>query len=258
MFQVVRNSPKPLGDQLVEEVSRLIESGRLPEGFRLPSVRQLARRAGVSAYTVTTAFQRLSAKGLIQARAGSGYFVARIRRQAARVELGPAPSLDPVLGFTRNLLEQEECEEEARAGFDGVPAGEHAERCENAGEDDEPHREAVDAEMIADGGVGDPVGVLLELETAEAGVVEVRGQMQREGQCEQGHDESDDVVQLRVLSSVWDERDDDRADQRCEKKQREDGMIEVHRVTVMVACAGWTTKRTMAMTAAAPSASQPA
>jgi len=129
MFQVVRNSPKPLGDQLVEEVSRLIESGRLPEGFRLPSVRQLARRAGVSAYTVTTAFQRLSAKGLIQARAGSGYFVARIRRQAARVELGPAPSADPVLGFTRNLLEQENVVVPAGSGFlpaewlaEGIPS----------------------------------------------------------------------------------------------------------------------------------------
>jgi DNA-binding transcriptional MocR family regulator len=129
MFQVVRNSPKPLGDQLVEEVSRLIESGRLPEGFRLPSVRQLARRAGVSAYTVTTAFQRLGAKGLIQARPGSGYFVARVRRQAARVELGPAPSLDPVLGFTRNLLEQENVLVPAGSGFlppewlaDGIPS----------------------------------------------------------------------------------------------------------------------------------------
>lgn len=129
MFQVVRNSPKPLGDQLVEEVTRLIESGRLPEGFRLPSVRQLARRAGVSAYTVTTAFQRLSAKGLIEARAGSGYFVARIRRQAARVELGPAPSLDPVLGFTRNLLEQENVVVPAGSGFlppewlaEGIPS----------------------------------------------------------------------------------------------------------------------------------------
>jgi DNA-binding transcriptional MocR family regulator len=117
MFQVVRNSPQPLGDQLVEEVSRLIESGRLPEGFRLPSVRQLARRAGVSPYTVTTAFQRLSAKGLIQARAGTGYFVARVRRQVARVEMGPAPSLDPVLGFTRNLLEQESVVVPAGSGF---------------------------------------------------------------------------------------------------------------------------------------------
>ena len=129
MFQVVRNSPKPLGDQLVEEVSRLIESGRLPEGHRLPSVRQLARRAGVSAYTVTTAFQRLSAKGLIDARPGSGYFVARFRRQVARVELGPAPSLDPVLGFTRNLLEQESVVVPAGSGFlpaewlsDGIPS----------------------------------------------------------------------------------------------------------------------------------------
>ncbi len=119
MFQVVRNSRKPLGDQLFEEVSRLIESGRLPEGFRLPSVRQLARRANVSPYTVTNAFQRLSAKGLVQARAGSGYFVARVRRQAvaARVEMGPSASLDPVLGFARSLLEQENVVVPAGSGF---------------------------------------------------------------------------------------------------------------------------------------------
>jgi len=55
MFHVVRNSSTPLGDQLVEEVTRLIESGRLPEGSRLPSVRRVARRAGVSTYTVTQA-----------------------------------------------------------------------------------------------------------------------------------------------------------------------------------------------------------
>ena len=119
MFQVVRSSSKPLGDQLVEEVTRLIESGQLPEGFRLPSVRQLARRASVSAYTVTTAFQRLSAKGLIQARPGSGYFVARVRRQpvAARVEMGPSTNLDPVLGFARSLLEQENVIVPAGSGF---------------------------------------------------------------------------------------------------------------------------------------------
>jgi len=119
MFQIIRNTDKPLGDQLVEEVTRLIESGRLPEGCRLPSVRQLARRAHVSVYTVTNAFQRLSAKGLIEARAGSGYFVSRIQRQAAaaRVEL-PAPShIDPSLGFARSLLEQDNVVVPAGSGF---------------------------------------------------------------------------------------------------------------------------------------------
>ena len=64
---------------------------------------------------------------------------------------------------------------------DGVPGDEDAEGREEAGEHDEPHREAVDAEVVADGGRGDPGEVLLELEGAGCGgVVEVDGQMQRE------------------------------------------------------------------------------
>ena len=119
MFHVVRNSSIPLGDQLVEEVTRLIDSGRLPEGSRLPSVRRLAQRAGVSTYTVTQAFERLSAKGLVQARPGSGYFVARLRRLPvpARVELGAPQSVDPALGFARNILEQDNVVVPAGSGF---------------------------------------------------------------------------------------------------------------------------------------------
>lgn len=97
------NRPVPLAHPLVERVSELIESGRLPEGSRLPSVRQLAHRVGVSVHTVTSAFERLSAKGLIDARAGAGYFVAPARNRAApsRIEL----ALDPILGFARQTLE---------------------------------------------------------------------------------------------------------------------------------------------------------
>jgi DNA-binding transcriptional MocR family regulator len=119
MFQVVRNSVTPLGDQLVAEVTRLIESGRLPEGSRLPSVRQLARRAGVSVYTVTQAFERLVAKGLVQARAGSGYYVAAGRRLPvpASVEFDAPRSVDPVLGFARGTLEQDRVVVPAGSGF---------------------------------------------------------------------------------------------------------------------------------------------
>ncbi|HEY2590709.1 MAG TPA: PLP-dependent aminotransferase family protein, partial [Steroidobacteraceae bacterium] len=104
MFQIVRSSPKPLGDQLVEEVGRLIDSGRLTESSRLPSVRDLARRLGVSVYTVTTAFERLQARGLIESRPGSGHFVARrfVHEATPRVELGFPPTADPALRFARS------------------------------------------------------------------------------------------------------------------------------------------------------------
>ena len=69
MFHVVRSSAVPLADQLVEELSSLIESRRLAEGTRLPSIRLLARRAGVSAFTVTAA------------SAYTRYGAARLRRE---------------------------------------------------------------------------------------------------------------------------------------------------------------------------------
>jgi DNA-binding transcriptional MocR family regulator len=119
VFQVVRSSSIPLGDQLVEKVTGLIETGRLPEGSRLPSVRQLAQRAGVSTYTVTQAFERLSAKGLVQSRPGSGYFVARLRRVPvpARVELEVSAIVDSVLGFARRFLEQDKVIVPVGSGF---------------------------------------------------------------------------------------------------------------------------------------------
>jgi DNA-binding transcriptional MocR family regulator len=108
VFQLAKSSPKPLGDQLVEQMSSLIESGRLPAGSRLPSVRDLAGRTGVSAYTVTTAFERLLAKGLIESRPGSGHFVASRRALAgsSEVELGLPPSADPALGLARSALDR--------------------------------------------------------------------------------------------------------------------------------------------------------
>ncbi|MGH8260994.1 MAG: PLP-dependent aminotransferase family protein [Steroidobacteraceae bacterium] len=119
MFQIARSSPKPLGDQLVEEVGRLIDDGRLAEACRLPSVRALSRRLGVSVYTVTTAFERLQARGLIESRPGSGHFVARRRvlAAAAKVELGSAPDEDPALRFTRSTLDRQDISVPAGAGL---------------------------------------------------------------------------------------------------------------------------------------------
>ena len=131
MFHVVRSSAVPLADQLVEELSSLIESRRLAEGTRLPSIRLLARRAGVSAFTVTAAFEKLLARGLIESRRGSGHFVA-VRRELkmpVEVELGPPVHADPGIHFAHSATDARDIRVPAGAGFlpaswyaDAIPA----------------------------------------------------------------------------------------------------------------------------------------
>ena len=57
-------------------VSRLITSGRLPAGARLPTVRTVATALGVSPTTVSEAWRNLILAGAIQTRGRSGTFVS--------------------------------------------------------------------------------------------------------------------------------------------------------------------------------------
>lgn len=75
-------------EKLAEEIAELIRSGVLAAGERVPSVRQASRSHGVSPSTVFQAYYLLEDRGLIQARARSGYFV---REQAQR----PLPEPEP-------------------------------------------------------------------------------------------------------------------------------------------------------------------
>src|SRR3984885_7263747 len=79
MFELSRESPVALVDQICERVTQLVRSGRLPPGTRLPSIRKLAKLVGASPFTVVDAYDRLVARGLIESRAGRGFFVTRRR-----------------------------------------------------------------------------------------------------------------------------------------------------------------------------------
>lgn len=63
-------------EQLAEDIAHSIRNGVLRRGERLPSVRQTSQSRGVSPSTVFQAYYLLEARGLITARARSGYFVA--------------------------------------------------------------------------------------------------------------------------------------------------------------------------------------
>ena len=69
-------STLPLHRQLYEELRRLILSGKLPPGKRLPSTRGMAKSLGISRATVTQSYEQLLSEGYLQTVTGSGTFVS--------------------------------------------------------------------------------------------------------------------------------------------------------------------------------------
>lgn len=62
-------------EQFADKIATLIREGVLAPGERIPSVRQASQRYGISPSTVFQAYYLLENRGLITARARSGYFV---------------------------------------------------------------------------------------------------------------------------------------------------------------------------------------
>ncbi|MFF5018512.1 GntR family transcriptional regulator [Streptomyces sp. NPDC001165] len=79
-------SPVPPYEQIRAQLAALITTGRLPEGERLPTVRQLAADLGLAAGTVARAYRELEAASLILTRRGAGTRVARLPTGARRRE----------------------------------------------------------------------------------------------------------------------------------------------------------------------------
>ncbi len=70
-----RDADRPLYLQIAGSISRLIASGVLGAGERLPTVRELARQLKVSRVTVHNAYSHLQADGLVESTVGRGTFV---------------------------------------------------------------------------------------------------------------------------------------------------------------------------------------
>lgn len=81
---------------------RRVLSGELNQGDHMPSVRQLARLHGVSAFTASRVYDLLVAEGLVDARRGAGYFVSESAGMLkTRVPCGPEALADSIWSFRR-------------------------------------------------------------------------------------------------------------------------------------------------------------
>ncbi|MFJ3928111.1 GntR family transcriptional regulator [Streptomyces sp. NPDC090022] len=71
-------------EQLRAQIADQARSGRLPAGFKLPTVRGLAQELGLAVNTVAKAYRALEADGVIETRGRHGTFVAAAGDAAAR------------------------------------------------------------------------------------------------------------------------------------------------------------------------------
>ena len=78
MLNLERKSSTPLTRQLENRIRKAIIDGTLPQTTRMPSTSQLAKDIGVSRLTTKTAFEQLISEGFLEARHGSGTYVARL------------------------------------------------------------------------------------------------------------------------------------------------------------------------------------
>src|SRR6185295_1797683 len=73
-----RTAGAPATRWLYSALRAEILEGRLRPGARLPATRDLAAHYGLARGTIVGAFERLKSEGYIDARVGSGSYVARV------------------------------------------------------------------------------------------------------------------------------------------------------------------------------------
>lgn len=83
LFVVHASSGVPIYRQLVDQVETLVAGGRLEPGDLVPSVRQVAAALGVNPMTVSKAWSRLEADGVLIRDRGRGMVVAARREPAS-------------------------------------------------------------------------------------------------------------------------------------------------------------------------------
>lgn len=93
-------------------IRRLIETGQLPTGAKLPTTRDLARRLGLSRGAAVDAYEVLIAEGFAEARVGAGTFVAaevpQLNAQVSEIAGDDGDCCDPASPCTLGIAMADE------------------------------------------------------------------------------------------------------------------------------------------------------
>lgn len=74
-MKILQNSGVPIYQQIAEQFTEDILTGKMKQGEYLPSIRGLAKDLRISVITTMKAYEELEKQGLITAVQGKGYYV---------------------------------------------------------------------------------------------------------------------------------------------------------------------------------------
>lgn len=107
---LVRDSNEPMYLQLYKYIRTEIEQGQIPPGEKLPSLRTLSAKMGISITTIRLAYDQLSMEGYVLNREKSGYYVNSLDfiEEALSFD-GPKPQTQETKSPKRAEIYDEEC-----------------------------------------------------------------------------------------------------------------------------------------------------
>ena len=103
---LIRNSGDTLVDQIVRIIENKIDDKLLRTGTRMPSIRNYADSLEVSRFTIVEAYDRLVARGYLESRRGSGFFVRERAPLAVASQTTSNPQQLDVVWLVRNMFRQ--------------------------------------------------------------------------------------------------------------------------------------------------------
>lgn len=111
LIHISQTSSKPLYEQVVDEIQRLIIMGHMEPDEMLPSIRELSKDLMTSGITIRRAYQELERVGFIYTRKGKGSFVATLSEEKLeewKMEQVREPLLESVMQAKKlNLAEEQ-------------------------------------------------------------------------------------------------------------------------------------------------------
>lgn len=97
------NASKPIYLQLADRINRLIVSGELRAGEKLPSVRDMAVAYSVNPNTIQRTYSELEREGILETRRGQGTFV--MEQEERLVQLRDHLKQEQILSFVQVMQE---------------------------------------------------------------------------------------------------------------------------------------------------------
>ncbi|MBQ1399230.1 MAG: GntR family transcriptional regulator [Lachnospiraceae bacterium] len=84
MIKLNYRDTRPIYEQVKDDLRRLVISGAIREGEKIPSVRELAVRLSINPNTIQRAYRDLEQEGYIYMISGKGSFAAPLKEVSAQ------------------------------------------------------------------------------------------------------------------------------------------------------------------------------